>query len=352
MTAFILFTLLVTITDLISGLLRESVSPSQVIMNYWLQLPKWLAMILPFSCLCATLFGTERLNSKNELIAIFASGFGRKSFIITIALAALGVSIAEFSLTSIVSPLFNKKRQEWLERTGAKFENKSNMGLKTTLQGGNRIWYKNKDQFLAFTAFDKNSKEIKEPVIFTIGDDQKIAKIIWAKAAKSQIGRDWSFREGKKLEDLDKDSFALSSSFTELLLPLRETPREMSQIDSEVSNLGLVSLIHFISNIRRAGINAQEYEVLLYEKISAAILCLLLAMVPIGVLFAPGRRQSSFGKNAAFALLAIFIYYLLNSMMMALGTSGRLPPLLSVFLIPGLVAAYLAVILTKKSRTI
>ena len=309
-------------------------------------------MILPFSCLCATLFGTERLNSKNELIAIFASGFGRKSFILTITLAALGVAFAEFSLTSIVSPLFNKKRQEWLERTGAKFENKTNMGLKTTLQGGNRIWYKNKDQFLAFTAFDKSSKEIKDPVIFSIGENQKLAKIIWAKAAKSQIGRDWAFRDGKKLEDLDKDSFASTSIFTELILPLRETPHEMSQIDSEVSNLGFLSLVRFISNIRKAGINAQEYEVILYEKISSAILCLLLALVPIGALFSPGRRQSSFGKNAAFALLAIFVYYLLNSMMIALGSSGRLPPLLSVFLIPGLVATYLAAMLAQKNRAL
>ena len=80
--------LLLTIGNLVNQLMREVISAQETIINFLFELPSWINNIIPVACLSATLFSLEKLKTKNELVAILASGHSSKK----IALDLIAVS--------------------------------------------------------------------------------------------------------------------------------------------------------------------------------------------------------------------------------------------------------------------
>lgn len=350
--AFFVFMLLIFVSTMVSGISRSSVSAMEVLTDFSLDLPKWLMATIPISCLCATLFFLDRLKSRNELIVIFASGFTRRDFILTIIFVTCIIAGLQFGISTTVQPILNKMRNDWLSSSGANFKSTAHDGLRKTIISSDKIWYKSQSYFLSFHSFDKKNNVIKNLDLYSIGQNQQIEGILMAKEAIYESGHLWNFRSITLFSSLNHLNFPKISTAPDKMMEISETPEDFKQIESEVNNLKFKEFYRYISKLKSSGINTDELEILFYNKIEVAIICLVFSLLPITAIYSPSKRHSSFGKNAAFTFVFALLYYFVYSTLLELGNNGQLPPLLAAFLIPGLFTFYLFYQFIKNKRLV
>ncbi|MBF0313861.1 MAG: LptF/LptG family permease [Oligoflexia bacterium] len=338
----LIFVFLVSIANIVSEVLRAVTTLQDVLLNHILTLPMWLGKIFPVSAMTATLFSLNKLQRRNELIAIFACGHSRFAFFGTLTYAAIFVSLLQLFTNSVVRPYAERQKKEWLRDGGIHFRKHDKTPTVKTSSGGNgRVWYRNDSYYCAFTAFDKARAELRDVTLFYYGPDYKLTEITWADRVTYQSGNTWLLTAGETLYSLQNKNFSTSKNFLFQKATLLERPSDFRDLDSEISELTLIKLYRYILKIKRLGINSAEYEAILYERIASALICLIFPFIATGAIFNPNRRQSSFGKSVVFVLVFTGIFWLAYSACMALASSHKLPPLAAVMAIPAGCILYL-----------
>jgi lipopolysaccharide export system permease protein len=338
--SFVLY-LIITVANLISGFMRSSVTPMEVMVGHLIETPAFLNMILPIACLVASMFSIHKLKSRNELTAIFASGYSRQSFVTDIFQASLIIALFQFLLTSYLDPYIKRNREQLFDVHTDKIDAFESQGLSSSTIGSGKIWYRTKDYFFAFTAFDKNKSQIKDVSLFFITTDKLVSRVIQADQA-TYIGQSyWQLDNVKVLKDLESESFPSSSVHEKLDLQLNETADDFLQIEADITTLPIQDLARYIKKLEQAGINTGEYQVLYYNKFSSALICIIFSLIASIGIFNPNRRTSSFGQNIAFVFVFTLLYWLVYSYTLELGNSSKLHPVLACFAVPMMFSSFL-----------
>ncbi len=349
-TSVLVLFILVSIADLISGLLRSSVTPIEVLQNYVLKQPDMFSKILPLSCLVASLFSVNKLISRNELMAIFSIGFSRRMYIFVIFQISLVVAFLQFFNLSIMAPMSKEARKYLSPESTRKFKNNRSMGLLTTAIGGGKIWYKGPNYFVSFKAFDKDNDTLKDVSLFYMNKNGNASSIVKSPHIKYKDNNIWKFHDGNEMNLLDEKVYPVLNQFENKSIRLNEEANDFLKIQTDVTTLGFLGLYSFIQQIRSTGINTSEYEMLFYDKISSSLMCIIFAIFALNAIFSPNRRSSSFGKSVLFTFVFTILYWLVHSSIVALGNSGRLPALVASFAIPFLFLTYFLVFFYKKRK--
>ncbi|MBT3981645.1 MAG: LptF/LptG family permease [Bacteriovoracaceae bacterium] len=344
------FLLLLTIATLVSGFTRDSVTSSQVLINYLFELPKWFKNLLPFACLMATLFSLNFLKARNELIAIFSLGMSHRAFIQVVVQAATIVMAVQLLVSAYILPSVTKKRYEWLIETGANFKSNLPASFNLSKKTGKKIWYKMENGFFNFVALDQVANELKEVEIFFISKNHLVERFVKAKSAIFKKDNLWEFHDVLFLYNLEGEEFPIIEMKNISSYALLENPENIRKVFSEVETLPIEGLYSYIKNIKRTGINTSEFEVLLLEKINSALICIVFALIPIFSIYSPSRRHSSFGKIVFFTLVFGVVYWLISSSMLALGKNGSLPPVIAVFSVPFIFILLISSIIYKNRK--
>lgn len=117
-------------------------------------------------------------------------------------------------------------------------------------------------------------------------------------------------------------------------LKLDERPEDFGEFEADLTTLNFFKLRQFISRLSKTGINIDEYEILLLNKVFLSFICLVFALLPLSTIFNPNRRSSSFGKNVVQTLLITVVFWVLYSSTVAFGNSGTLNPWLATGIVP------------------
>ena len=323
--------LLVTTADIINGFLQGK-DAMRVLLEWSLKMPDLSGKILPVTCLLATLFALNRLKTHNELIATLAAGYSTLRANLIIASCALLMVVMQFINLGFLEPYANKvKRQEITksQRSEGKYLTRS------AIEGG-QFWFKSQNYFATFLSFDKKAASLIKIRFYFFSPDGHATKILAAERAVFESGHTWRLENGKEIADLEGPRFPLTAEFKALNVILQETPADFSEFEADLTTLPWFSLRDFILKIAPTGINTSEYQVLLHQKVALSFLCLVFALVPMGGLYKPNRRNDSFGKNVAFALVLTVIFWLLFSGSLTYGQSGKIPAWLAAYIVPGL----------------
>lgn len=333
--AVLVLLLLFTIANLISGLLRGNVTASEVLFNYLLELPATLNQIVPVSCLMGSLFSINKLKNRNELTAIFAAGFSRRHYITVLVQVASVVAALQFLLSSYIQPYLRSQRNVWIEDSSAKFRNLKSKGLKASTIGSGKMWYRSgQNYFLSFSTFDQKNNIINDIEIYYLNKRNELSHHYKAELARYQGESQWELLKGKLFEKIRNEAPPEIKPFTSQFLTLQETPNDFLQIEADITILDIQKLYHYIRKIEDSGINTQEYRIMLYEKFSIAVVCIIFTLVAAISVFNPNRRSSSFGKNIFFVFVFTIFYWLVYSYSLEMGKSDQIHPILSTFGVP------------------
>ena len=336
MVAVLALFLLFSVAELITGFLRMTVTPLEVLTNYLLLLPLTFSKVVPLGCLLASLFSFQRLRSRNELVAIFASGFSRREFIFSVVQISSIIMALQFINLGYLDPWSKQLHREVIVDGEKKFSQAKSKGLLLSMIDSGKIWYRSENYYISYSAYDKNQKVLIQPTFFYFNKSRENTQIIKAQKAIRNNESSWTLLKAQKIKNISEDAFPEVKYHEQLQLSLQEDSSDFDRIDNDLNTLGLISLFEFVLQIKRSGILANEYEIFLLKKIADSIICLLFALVPIAIIFSPSRRSSSFGKNVLFAILFILGYWVVQNAFLAMGNSAKISPMAATLAAPSL----------------
>ena len=339
-SSIILF-ILISIANLISGLLRSNVTAPEVLGNYLVELPTVINRIFPIGCLMGTVFCVNKLKNRNELTAIFATGFSRRSFITTVVQASAIIAILQILVAGYLQP-FTKKHHDVLIADGeSKFRNLESKGLMASTVKSGKIWYKSRNYYFSFSAFDRANKTLHDVTIYFFDDDYKLQQKVVAQKAEHLIDNSWIFQEGYQYSFLSLPQFPHAAKFTDISIILNELPEDFGKIESDINVLYVPELWDYIVKLDKTGINTSEYSVHFWSFFSNALICIIFSLVAATSIFNPNRRSSSFGKSIGIVFVFVVIYWLISSYAFELGKNASLNPFIACFGVSVLFGLYL-----------
>jgi len=348
--ACVLLFLLLTVANLISGFLRGNVSAADVMMNHLLEVPGSLNRIFPISCLIASLFSVNKLKNRNELTAIFASGFSRRDFIFIIIQASIVISFFQFIVTGFIDPYAKRNKNILIQDSEAKFRNLKSRGLKASTIGSGRLWYKSDNYYFSFAKYDKSTKSLFDVSLYYITPSYKLKQKVHADSVAFE-GNKWIAKSGKQILNIDLGEFPIIEELKDKEVLITERPKDFLQIEADITTLNVVGLYKYISQLKRSRININEYLVLFYQKFSTSIICIIFSLVSSIAIFNPNRRGSSFGRSVVFVFIFTLLYWLIQSYFIEMGKSSKIPAVASTFSVPILFSLFLSYFFYK-NRTL
>lgn len=321
--------LLISTADLINGFLQGK-DATRVLLEYSLKMPDLMGKMFPICCLVATLFSFNKLKSHSELISILAAGFSYRKIYTLIGTCALTVVIVQFLNLGFIEPYANKIKRQEIQKS-QKSEGK--YLTRSSIEGG-KFWYKYQNYFASFTYFDRRTNSLQDFEIYFFSPEHTSEKIIRSSRATYIKPGHWELSNARILSDLNTQTFPVETSEGALNLKLDERPEDFGEFEADLTTLNFFKLRQFISRLSKTGINIEEYEILLLNKVFLSFICLVFALLPLSTIFNPNRRSSSFGKNVVQTLLITVVFWVLYSSTVAFGNSGSLNPWLATGTVP------------------
>lgn len=342
--------ILVTAGNLIAGFLRGNVTGQEVLINYILELPVFFNQILPVSCLIASVFSLDKLHRRNELIAIFAAGMTRMKLLLFIVQGAVFVAAFQFIIGAYLRPFLKGQKDFLMADSKMKFRNLKSKGLMASTIASGKIWYKGDDYFLSFLNYDKINKTINEVSVYYFDESHKMKTYIHAKKVVHYRHKTWNFMKGRIYFYLNVNEFPRISSFDSSFRILDETPNDFNQLEADITTLKPDKLMSYIEQLKQSGINTSEYEVVLYDKFSQALICVIFALLSSLIVFYPDRRTTSPGRNVLFIITFTVIYWLIHFSLLELGKGSKINPFAACFFMPLVLSIFLFLYFFKKGR--
>ncbi|MCY4524240.1 MAG: LptF/LptG family permease [Halobacteriovoraceae bacterium] len=336
--------------NLVAGLLRGNVSVTEVMINYILELPTSLGRILPASCLIASIFSLNKLRNRNELTAILASGFTPYKFLSVIVQASACVAVAQFIILAYCRPFLKGHKDFFIPQNSGlfKFRSLQSKGLRASTITSGKVWYKGTHYFFSFLNYDKAKKILSDVSLYYFDQNYKLEKYIHAKKIVHRNDNIWNFIDGISYSYLNLNSFPEVKTFERESLLLDESPADFDQLEADITTLIPSELLSYIDQLKNVGINTAEYEVMLYDKFSQALICIIFALLASSAIFNPNRRTSSPGKNIFFIVFFIVGYWLIYFYFLELGKNSKLNQYAACFLMPLLLSGAIVYYLRKK----
>lgn len=339
--AVFILLMVLSLGHILTGLLKATNELKSILLDLVLELPTFLIKIFPVSCLVASLFSINKLKSRNELTAIFASGFSRRQFVLCIGMIGAFVGLILFFINGYLVP-YTKHQQSTLTDTHPAIANKaktSSVSINALKSG--KIWFKGQDYFFSYSSFDGVNNIIFDLNLYYYDKNFKFSEQVTAVTAKFVEGNSWQLNKGLHVTNLENKTFPEPSYFHSKVFQLTETISDFKKINADISTLNIWRLYDYIQVLRTNGINDSEYFVTFLDKFSSAFTCLILAILASVALFNPNRRNSSFGSNIAFVLSFTFIYWFIYSYFMTLGQTSKIPAIAATFGVPSVFVVYL-----------
>lgn len=341
--SIIVLFLLITVGDILNGFLRNYTA-KRVFVEYALKLPEFMGKMIPISALLASLFAINKLKGKAELMAILSAGYSAGKIYSLILGCSLIVGAFQFINLGYLVPTANKIKRNQFEKSR---KNESKYLARSRIGNLGLIWYKSGNYFTSFKAFDTKDNSLKDVLVYFLDDQKKLNSIYRAKSAKYIAKKRWKLEGISIIQSLSSTDFPKNLDVRQAFIELNESPEDFNQFKSDITTLNFLELHNFITRLKETDINSAEYEVMFYEKISLALICIVFSLFPIASIFNPNRRAAGFGKSVVFTLVFSIFFWLLHSGSISLGNSGKLSTLIATMGIPFIFSIYIVFIYNK-----
>jgi len=291
-------------------------------------LPPTLALTFPMGVLLATLLGFGRLSADSESVAVNAGGvpFCR------IAAPAVGLGLA----ASLVGYVINDRIAAYATYQTAQIKAHLTKYLGESSHAFTFDVPASGKDYTAFEVhvekgYDAQRQQLKDVTIIAFGDDGKPIAVAHSDYAGWAGGNRWS------MVNAEINYLGQNANYVELSDPrtydLQKTPAEVEFLERDPDTLSFADLNKQIGLLKARGPSNQsaiyKAEVSLWSKVALPFASLVFAVVgsPIGL-----RRQRSSKGGWGLAIIIIFGYYVLFTVLTSIAEAGHCPAFLAAFL--------------------
>jgi len=321
LAAFTGIYLLVDIFDRFDDLMRYGGFNSLGLEYFVLKLPLIVSQLLPVACLAGALLGLALLNRTGEILALQGLGISRLELAAPIVVMAALISVFDFALTETVVPLATRQATHLYS-----VEIKKRNPTGVFAAGG--IWIRVRDGFLSVDRYDPHQLTLVGVTIFHLSPDRTLRDIHVA-ASATWDGKDWRLSapkvmrvgQGGSVSVASDDDFRLDAKPSDFSL-LRQNPEEFN----------LAELNHYISSLRRKGLDPGGYVVDRDLKYAMPLACLIMVVLAVSLSLDPIPRKVSLSRNFGAGIGLGFAYWLALGFTASFGRSGLVPAWVAAWL--------------------
>ena len=319
------FTALLQVFDLLSNsidvLNRSGGHFSALALYAVLRLPEIVSFLTPFVVLLATLMTLSRLERDNEILAFKASGAPYNAVLLSFLPAVLLVGLAHFVLADQVVPrAINAmvQRDIYVDRA-SKSDDPT-----VFIQDGRSI--------VEVTNVSKFGSVLKEVRIYERGDSGILTHLRQAAEAHYDTKqRQWTLT-GVWATSIVPDQPS-QAVFTQ------QTPWETSLTPAEFSNLielpQAMSLAKIWSFANSADVGVRPtyfYEAWLQKRFALPVSSILMILLAAPVAHSLYRRDRGLAAGMAIGFGLGFLYFISDGLVMSLGETGAIPPVVAAWM--------------------
>ncbi|MCH6256201.1 LptF/LptG family permease [Puniceicoccaceae bacterium K14] len=345
---------IVEVQDSFAELMGYDAGFGQILFYYIIKAPSFLTFTLPAAILVSVLYALGQLHRNNEFVAFRSTGMSVFRVTRTIWFSGLALSIGLWHLNANFIPWsVEQSRTLWnnLEYTHqAKNLAVDQVGIVKNLSFDNRkdgrMWFMNR--------FSNFTNEAYGVTMTELNDNRIVKRRIMAKQGYyDDIDHVWVLEQGLDNEYAisgeDAGEVVRSIRFDRLeLQDIDDNPDLMMLLDKRPKDLSFLELNRLIDNFDRDD-NAKiiKYEVRLQSLIAGAASCLIVVGIAIPFATSGVRVNPAVGVSKSIGLF--FIYYILASVLNALGRQEIISPVTAAWLPNGFMIL-LAYVLMRRVR--
>ncbi len=324
----ILFSVLFIIIDSfdnLSDFLKYNVPPGVIASYYGYLFPALFVQMLPVAALVSILYVLGNLTRRNEITAMKASGIS--SFAILSPYLFMGILLsflvllinetvvprATLTSTAIMEGLIQKGRHNMDERA-----------IKdVTLYGeGNRIIFAKEYEIISQTLYDVN--------IIEDTPEKIVRSKLTAEKARYE-NEEWVFY-GVVAYDLSADGEIIGEPFYSDRRPidLAEKPEDFLREASQVEYMSAKQLRQYIEKLEGSSKKlSKRLWVDFHNKVAFPFVCFIVML--IGAPLAMKTERGSAMVGIGMSLIVVLLYYAIDSVCLAMGKGGHLPPFVAAW---------------------
>jgi len=341
----LLLSLLFIVVDGFNNLdeyLKNGVTFKVVFSYYLYTMPALLVQIVPIATLVALLFILGNLNKHNEIIALKASGVSSFHILSPYLFLGILISFSIFLVNEMVVPettLTSKSIMDGLILKGKK-DIKERAIRNVTLYGvDNRMIYAREYEVLNQTLHDV--------IILENGPNQVLKYKLVAKKAQYD-NKQWTFYDAMQYQLDRRGEIVGEPSFSpKITMELPERPDDFIKEASQVDFMSARQLKEYIGNLKGSSKKlVRRLWVDFHYKVAFPFVSLIVML--IGAPLAMRTERGSAMVGIGTSLMIVLLYYGIDSICLAMGKGGALPPLLSAWL-SNIFFAIIGIYLIKKT---
>jgi LPS export ABC transporter permease LptG len=339
---FVLLTLVFTVFDLLSDILRYHIKVITV-GDYLINLtPLFLYQFAPLAVLVAVLVTFGILNRNSEIIAMKATGISLYRLVVPVVSIAVILAVSLFLFDEFYLPQANK-RQDALRnvikgkppQTVTHPEQNWIFGDPGKGEPGRIFYYRffdpDRNEFANISVFEF------DPATFALTRRIFAAKAVWDAESAS-----WHFQNGWE-NDIEGDHTKNFQQFTQTTFSeIHEDPGYFNKESLQAQEMNFGQLDRYIGDLRQSGFDTMKLRVALWHKLAYPLVAVVMAVLAIPFSLSMGRRGSLTG--IAVAIGVALAYFVVESLFGALGNVNYLPAPLAAWssdMLFGLVGGYL-----------
>ncbi len=313
--------LVIDLFDRINIFIRYGADIKWVVLFLLYKVPLMVYQIVPATMMLAVLLTLGLMSRSNEVLALRTSGIPVSRIAAPFVGISLVVSLGAFLLNEfVVSPAY--QRSEYIRRILIEGQTPFSMMVR------DRIWFRGEEGFYKIASFLPARKELQGVTWFTVARPFQLSRRIDAARATWE-GDHWifhdvverAFREGEMVDIARAERKRID---------LAETPKDFEVLRTETDEMPLRKLIPYIRKIESEGYDSTPYRVDLQVKISYPVLNIITAFLAIPfALRLP--RVGGLAAAAGTSLILGFTYWILFAVVVSIGRTGMLPPLVAAW---------------------
>jgi len=313
---FILIILFLGI-DLLSRIWNINVPFRFIALYYFFRTPGIVLQMIPVSALLSTLMLFSELSKHNELVSLYCSGRSLIKVATPIIITVSVIGVFSFYLSDKILPAatFQAEKIWMVEMLGRGSEFYGNLHQR-------KAWFREKNLIYNVSSYDSATKTVFGINLYYFNDSFEPTKHVYAQQAFYNKDKNiWT------LKDVKDTDFTSGRAITELkpekTILLREEADDFKKIEAKSDYLPVDNLLQYIDDLKSAGLSPAKYRVELNKRYSMAFAGLVMCL--IGLPFAVKQhRRGGVPLNIGIGFGLVFVYWVLFSVLLSLGISGRL----------------------------
>ena len=283
-------------------------------------------ILVPIATLMGAIISLGLLGKRRELLAMRSAGLSpwriALPFLLFGALTSGLLAAANWTVIPIAT------RQAELIKDAA-------AGRDTTaLFGQNRLWLQaDRQRLMNIQLVHPTEALLYGVTLYQLAPDFSLTELTEAASIHYRDGR-WWISSGTRWRFLD-DGSVITDALHEAPIELNKQPSDFRDVVIDPDEMDGRQLTHYISQLRRSGIDSARYEINYHAKLAVPSITAVLMMIGVA-LGLQGGRWSHMARNIGLAIMISIAYALTHAYAVALGLQGVLPAPLAAWLANGL----------------